>query len=153
MNNFQKNETIGRAKFEALLTRIGVTEYHFTEDEFNPVDCYFNYNHKCNIAEIKVRKQAYSTLFMEKKKLESMWQLIKEGKANNGYYVNFIGHKAYIFNLRDIRTYLKGQKAKGKRIFVSRLLPKTTSGDTEKVWKEITELPLDIAQCVTLKME
>lgn len=45
---------------------------------------------------------------MEKKKLESMWQLIKEGKANNGYYVNFIGHKAYIFNLRDIRTYLKG---------------------------------------------
>ena len=153
MNNFQENELKGRAKFAALLSKKGITDYHFTEEEFNPVDCYFNYNHQCNIAEIKVRNRCYPTLFMEKKKLASMINLIKSGEATKGYYVNFIGDKAYIFDLKDVCKYLREQKAEGKRIFVNRLLPKTTSGDTEKIWKEITELPLDIAQCVTLKTE
>jgi len=96
----------GRAKFKALLLKKGITEYHFTEDEFNPVDCYFKFDHKCYIAEIKVRKQAYSTLFMEKKKLCSMMQLIKDGKAIDGYYVNFIGDKVYMFGIRSIYHYL-----------------------------------------------
>lgn len=66
MNGFQKNELKGRVMFKALLKQYGLNEYSFTEDEYNPVDCYFKYNHQCYIAEIKVRKNAYSTLFMEK---------------------------------------------------------------------------------------
>lgn len=150
MNGFQKNELKGRAMLKAILKQYGLNEYSFTEDEYNPVDCYFNYNHQCYIAEIKVRKNAYSTLFMEKNKLCNMVQLIKDGKAVNGYYVNFIGNKAYLFAIKDICRYLKQQKAQGKRVFYSRLLPKTTSGNTEKMWKEITELPLSIATCLTL---
>lgn len=150
MNGFQKNEQIGRARLEALLKQCSITEYYFTEDEYNPVDCYFNYKHQCFIAEIKVRKMVYSTLFMEKNKLFNMIQLIKDGKATNGLYINFIGSKAYLFNIREVCKYLKQQKALGKRIFYSRLLPKTTSGNTEKIWKEITELPLSIATCLNL---
>lgn len=151
MNNFQKNESIGRAKFEALLIQQSITKYHFTEDEYNPVDCYFNQNHQCNIAEIKVRKQLYSTLFMEQNKFISMCKLIKSGAASKGYYVNFIGNVAYIFDLHDIYNYLKNQKSKGKRVFVKRQLPKTTSGDTKRVWKLVTELPLNLANRITLK--
>lgn len=62
----------------------------------------------------------------------------------------FIGNKAYLFAIKDICRYLKQQKAQGKRIFYSRLLPKTTSGNAEKIWKEITELPLSIATCLNL---
>lgn len=90
---------------------------------------------------------------MEKNKLDSMCKLIKEGKASSGYYVNFIGNKAYLFSIHKICAYLKKQKASGKTIYYNRLLPKTTSGNTEKVWKKIVELPLDLAVCVTLNTE
>lgn len=153
MNNFQKNEQKGRAKFETFLTSIGITEYHFTEDEFNPVDCYFNQKGNRYIAEIKVRNRCYSTLFMEKGKLASMLQLIKEGKASKGFYVNFIGDKVYMFSLDKIRNFIQQKKLNGEQPFISRLLPKTTSGSTEKVWKLVIELPLDLAFCKTLETE
>ena len=153
MNNFQENELKGRAKFAALLSKKGITDYHFTEEEFNPVDCYFNQKHKCYIAEIKVRSRCYSTLYMEQSKYKAMCNIIKSGKANKGMYVNFIGNKAYLFSLDKIDTYLKEQQDNGKPTFVSRLLPKTTSGDTEKVWKMVTELPIQLAKCVNLKTE
>ena len=44
---------------------------------------------------------------MEKKKLASMINLIKSGEATKGYYVNFIGDKAYIFDLKDVCKYLR----------------------------------------------
>ena len=143
MNDFQKNELIGRAKFKALLLQKGITDYHLTEGEFDAVDCYFNYNHRCYIAEIKVRKHLYSTLFMEKTKLKKMIEIISKGEAKDGYYVNFIGDKAYLFSIRRIYCYLKSLQTRPP--FVSRMLPKTTSGNTEMVWKEITELPLNLA--------
>lgn len=36
-------------------------------------------------------------------------------------------------------------------MFYKRLLPQTTSGNNNKVWKEITELPLSLATCLTFK--
>lgn len=145
MNEFLKNEKIGRDKFASLAYSLGVDEYQFTEDEFSYVDAYFNYNHLCYVAEIKVRRSAYSTLFMEKKKLANMIELIRQGQAYDGYYVNFVGDKVYLFSIRKICEYLKGLKAQGKRMFYKRLLPQTTSGNSEKVWKAITELPLSLA--------
>ena len=44
---------------------------------------------------------------MEKQKLVNMISLIKSGEATKGYYVNFMGDKAYIFGLKDIGKYLK----------------------------------------------
>lgn len=153
MNDFQKNELRGRAKFKALLSQKGISDYHFTEEEYAPVDCYFNYNHQCYIAEIKVRNQAYSTLYMEKQKLAKMIQIIKNGEANDGYYANFIGDKVYLFGIRRICQYIKALQERRKRVFFSRQLPQTTSGNTQRIWKEIIELPLQLATCITLNNE
>ena len=151
MNAFLRNEEIGRSKFESLLQQLGIETYHFTEETYAPIDAQFIYNQQCYIAEIKVRKMAYSTLFMEKIKLTNMIKIIKSGQAQNGYYVNFVGDKVYLFSISTICNYLKQQKAQGKSMFYKRLLPQTTSGNNNKVWKAITELPLSLATCLILK--
>lgn len=151
MNAFLRNEQIGRSKFESLLQQLGIETYHFTEETYAPIDAQFTYNEQCYIAEIKVRKMAYSTLFMEKTKLVNMIKIIKSGQAQNGYYVNFVGDKVYLFSISKVCDYLKEQKAYGNRMFYKRLLPQTTSGNSEKIWKAITELPLSLATCLTFK--
>lgn len=88
---------------------------------------------------------------MEKTKLVNMIKIIKSGQAQNGYYVNFVGDKVYLFSISKVCDYLKEQKAQGNRMFYKRLLPQTTSGNNEKVWKAITELPLSLATCLTFK--
>lgn len=40
-DNFTEMELLGRAKFEALLQQRGISNYYFTPDKYNPVDCYF----------------------------------------------------------------------------------------------------------------
>lgn len=61
MNAFLRNEQIGRSKFESLLQQLGIETYNFTEETYAPIDAQFTYNEQCYIAEIKVRKMAYST--------------------------------------------------------------------------------------------
>ena len=41
MDNFSKMELVGRDKFESLLLQKGITDYNFTTDKYDPVDCYF----------------------------------------------------------------------------------------------------------------
>ena len=79
---------------------------------------------------------------MEKQKLAKMIQIIKNGEAIDGYYANFIGDKVYLFGIRRICKYIKALQKRGKRVFFSRQLPQTTSGNTQRIWKEIIELPL-----------
>lgn len=42
MDEFTRNEIIGRVKFKSLLKQVGITNYYFTPEKYNPVDCYFN---------------------------------------------------------------------------------------------------------------
>ena len=69
-------------------------------------------------------------------------QIIKDGEAIDGYYVNFIGDKVFLFGIRRIYQYIKALQKRGKRVFFSRQLPQTTSGNTQRIWKEIIELSL-----------
>ena len=69
MDDFQKNELIGRAKFKALLDKWNITDYKFTEGKFYKVNCSFtNPSKKKWIVEIKERDESiyrFPTLFME----------------------------------------------------------------------------------------
>lgn len=40
-DKFTEMELLGRDKFESLLIQKGITNYYFTPDKYNPVDCYF----------------------------------------------------------------------------------------------------------------
>lgn len=40
-DKFSEMELLGRDKFESLLQQRGITNYYFTSDKYNPVDCYF----------------------------------------------------------------------------------------------------------------
>ena len=146
MDNFSYAENIGRTKFQALLDQKGITDYQFTPDQFNPVDCYFTQGVQW-VAEIKVRNREYPTLFMELSKLKSMIQIIKEGEAQNGLYVNFIGDKCFIFDIREI---CKNNKENHLKI-QQKWLPRTTAEDSDYVYKDVIELPIGWAQCLIYK--
>ena len=82
----------------------GVTDFKFTEGKFDKVDCFLNLKKRWEV-EIKVRADSaenYSTLFLEVSKLKAMIELIKQGQAEEGLYINFIGNKLYIFNIRAV---------------------------------------------------
>ena len=103
MDNFSKMELVGRDKFESLLLQKGITDYKFTTDKYDPVDCYLLGKGSTQwMAEIKVRDKLWDPLFMEALKFKEMKQIVKEGKAANGLYVNFIGDRCYIFTLSQI---------------------------------------------------
>lgn len=146
MNNFQKCEQIGRAKFKALLQQKGITQYTFTKDDYNPVDCYFTFEQQQHLAEIKVRSKLYDTIFMEDKKFYAMCNLIKQGKASEGWYVIFIDKDTYIFSLRDICKYLSSLQKQGIQPFHSGHFTRTTVGDQTTVTKQMCELPITLAK-------
>ena len=85
-DNFDRCENIGRQKFESLLQQKGITDYHFTEDKYCPVDCYFTSPTQDKwVVEIKVRDEGvdkYSTLFMELAKWKEMDAIIKSKQAD-----------------------------------------------------------------------
>lgn len=71
-----------------------------------------------------------------------MIDLIKQGKAEEGLYINFIRNKLYIFNLRAICTAL--QK---KQIYMgSRFCNITTAVASGQTDKRMIELPKKLAE-------
>ena len=140
MNEFQKAEMKGRAKFESLLQQKGITDYNFTTDQYDPVDCYFLGKGSTQwMAEIKVREKLWDPLFMEALKFKEMKQIVKDSKAADGMYVNFIGNKCYIFLLSQIT------KANG--CYVDNVLAnRYTAINADKVNKLMICLPIKLAQ-------
>lgn len=143
-DSFTKTELLGRGLFESFLKEKGFTDYKFTEGKFDKVDCFINANKRWEV-EIKVRAdsaESYSTLFLEATKLKAMIELIKNQEAEEGLYVNFIGNKAYIFNLRRICQAL--QK---KQVYISsRFCNRTTAVASDKTDKRMIELPKKLAE-------
>ena len=138
-DNFSRMELLGRDKFESLLQQKGITTYHFTPDKYNPVDCYFVGKGGSQwMAEIKVRDRLWNPLFMEALKYKEMKQIVVDGKAVNGLYVNFIDDRCYIFTLSQIT------KANG--CYVTNVLAnRYTAINADKVNKQMICLPTNIA--------
>ena len=142
-DNFTKTELLGRGLFESFLKDKGVTDFKFTEGKFDKVDCFLNLKKRWEV-EIKVRADSaenYSTLFLEAAKLKAMIQLIKEGQAEEGLYINFIRNKLYIFNIRAVCAALQR-----KQIYISsRHCNRTTAVASDMVDKRMIELPKKMA--------
>ena len=138
MDNFTKMELLGRDKFESLLIQMGITNYYFTPEKYNPVDCYFN-NSSQWMAEIKVRDKFWNPLFMEVQKYKAMKQIVKDGGAENGLYVNFIDNRCYIFILSQI---CQANGCYTKYIYANR---HTAISTEDKVDKLIICLPTKLA--------
>lgn len=143
-DNFTKTELLGRGLLESFLKEKGIVDFKFTEGKYDKVDCFINANKRWEV-EIKVRAdsaESYSTLFLEATKLKAMIELIKNQEAEEGLYVNFIGNKAYIFNLRRICQAL--QK---KQVYISsRFCNRTTAVASDKTDKRMIELPKKLAE-------
>ena len=143
-DGFTKSELKGRALFESFLRDKGITDFKFTEGRFDKVDCFINAKQKWEV-EIKVRAdsaESYSTLFLEYQKLLAMIDLIKDGTAEEGLYVNFIRSKVYIYNIRAI---CKGLRE--KKLYVSfRFCNRTTAEASDKTDKRMIELPKSLAE-------
>lgn len=102
-DKFTEMELLGRDKFESLLIQKGITNYYFTPDKYNTVDCYFEGKGSTQLmAEIKIRDRFWNPLYMEVKKFKAMKQIVNDGGAENGLYVNFIDNRCYIFILSQI---------------------------------------------------
>lgn len=146
MNEFTKAELEGRNKFAQLLQQWQVSKYKFTEHPMDRIDCVFRKKHHW-IAEIKVRNQEWDSLYMEVSKYKAMQQM----KLDQGMYVNFIGDKCYIFFLKEIEKFIrdcyKDKKQPTKWVWAN----KTTAIDSGKEWKEMIDLPISLALCLTLK--
>lgn len=139
MNKFLEAENIGRNNFKSWLEAIGVTDYEFSEDNYDPVDCNFTFKGYNIISEIKVRDikyKDYPTHLMELSKYKAMVKYMRNNNKDLGLYVNFFGDNwLYTYQLQ--------------RIDVSNIanmnLVKTTVADNGYKNKDIIEIPVDIA--------
>lgn len=143
-DNFTKNELLGRGLLKSFLQQKKITDYTFTEGKFDKVDGYLHLQKEWAV-EIKVRAdsaEAYDTLFLEVTKFKAMVELIKQDKVQEGLYINFIGNKLYIFNIRNICKALKQNKA-----YIScRYCNRTTAEESGKTDKRMIEIPKSIAE-------
>ena len=85
-------------------------------------------------------------LGLPKQKIYAMCNLIKQGKASEGWYVIFIDKDTYIFSLRDICKYLSSLQKQGIQPFHSGHFTRTTVGDQTTVTKQMCELPITLAK-------
>lgn len=143
-NNFTRSELLGRGLFESFLKQKNITNYKFTEGQFDKVDCFIQAQKKWAV-EIKVRDESadqYKELFFELQKLKAMCSIIKAGEAEEGLYINFIGSKLYVFNIRKIVEGLQKKQLRVKNHYCNR----TTAIASGKVDKSMIEVPKKLAE-------
>lgn len=135
------SEFKGRKLFEQILNQLGL-EGKQTTGQFDSIDYIVN----DTAVEIKVRYSDYDTLMMEMTKLKGMINSIKSRELKNGWYVNFIDNKCYIFDVKMICNAIKSGELKIQK----NLLPKTTVIGYEKTYKDVIYLPKSMAKVYTL---
>lgn len=140
MNKFQEAENKGREYFKEWLKQIGVEEYTFAPNDYDVVDCDFEFKGKRLTTEIKVRDSKYRnypTHIMELSKYNNVMQYITDNKMDNGIYANFFGEDwLYIYSIKKIdTTEIEMMGA-----------PRTTAGYQGWTSKEMINLPTNTAQ-------
>lgn len=122
MNNFQKNEILGREAFEQLLKeRNSNIELSFTEDCFSPYDAYFKqYSEKEKkmkhyFVELKIRNAIYDSYILERKKLINMRRAaVKDLNLNLEdcvfFYVNFTPVNTVLWNITKVDKFLAAEQ-------------------------------------------
>lgn len=139
MDKFLEAENIGRNNFKSWLEAIGVTDYEFTEDSYDPVDCNFTFKGYNITSEIKVRDikyKDYPTHFMELSKYKAMTKYLRDNNKDLGLYANFFGDCwLYTYQLQNIDIVNTSQIN----------LVATTVSDNGYKNKDIIEIPVDVA--------
>lgn len=140
MNKFQQAENKGREYFKSWLEAIGVEEYTFAPNEYDVVDCDFEFKDKRLTTEIKVRNpkyRTYETHIMELTKYNNMMKYIKDNNMDGGIYANFFGEDwLYVYNINKIDiTEIESIRA-----------PRTTAGYQGRINKDMINLPINTAQ-------
>lgn len=140
MNNFTKAENRGRDYFQSWLSDISATEIEFTADLYECVDCNFKYKDCSITAEIKVRDlryRHYQTHIMEVIKYNNVVKYKREHNKDLALFVNFFGENwLYVYQVNKIP--LDAVKMWD--------VPRTTAEDTGRIYKDMIEIPTEIAQ-------
>lgn len=102
-NEIKKLDKPGRDKTKRLIESLG---YEFKEptNEKLAYDCYFTYEGKLYLIEIKDRKpeyEKYDEFILEVDKYERLKKWKAKLNAAGIYYLNWFGNKCFIFNLED----------------------------------------------------
>lgn len=137
MNNFQKNEIIGRTKFEKVLQAGKIDNWEFSDDTYSTYDCKYWSGEKEYIVEIKVRNAehtTYDTWILEEAKYTSLMGLCSGNTS--ALYVNFFNDGYWcIWNLNNISDPITKRKS----------CKKTTAINTGYTNKTVIELTIESA--------
>lgn len=145
--SFRESEKFGRLIFSQLLMASGATNIEFTEDDFDNVDVYWEYDNTINVGELKYR-QGYSSTnrlmqeegcVLEKHKYDDLISRANREGKEPYYVMMFNDGVAYSFNLTNYEPKWVMEKDK---------YPKTTCGDKSKKDKVVTYVPLSFAKDV-----
>lgn len=153
MNQFTACEQRGRRIFKQFLNSRGIyntverKRYGFSKDKYCPIDGALYKGNNIEVFEIKYRFKLYDTIYMEYSKFKSMTEIVKSKKnVRNGYYINLIQGKMYIYKLSDITKYLKETPFAVKKVYC----PVTTAADNGRRDKLMIDLPISLAKVYEL---
>lgn len=103
-NSFKELDRPGREKFKAMCADYG-WEYGEPQNDRLAYDCWFRDKEgRLYIVEIKdrdVKYEQYRELVLEQDRYERIVKWYQRTGAYGAFYVNFIGEKAYIFDLGE----------------------------------------------------
>lgn len=106
-NQMKALDKPGRDKFKLLCSKLNLI---YEEPSFDKLayDCTIKYKGRTYLVELKdrnIKYNVYDTLYLEKYKYDCLKRWKKSLNAAGIFYVNWIGNKAYIFNLDDDKIF------------------------------------------------
>lgn len=141
INDFEKAENKGRAKFEKLCEQNwDICNLQFTTNTYDNVDAYFYYKGKKFAVEIKNRESYYDSWNVEVLKYEKMKEALENGEIEGGYFAVFYKDKAYLY---DFNTIEKCYTDFGVGNMWAK---KTTMGNSDYTTKKVITLPVSRAK-------
>lgn len=143
-NQYLINEKIGRNAFLDVMKEYNpdqVVTIEFAEDDYAVWDAKMRTEDRRSgkmtdvLIEIKVRNRAYSTMVLEKKKLDNLLQYAEDNDLENVkiLYVNICPENTYMFNVTTLDTRLTA---------VEGYYNKNTVRSNAKVVKKMYYIPL-----------
>jgi len=132
MNKFKQAALLEREKMETIFKRKGITSYNFTSiDSYDKHDGTFvNTRGETITFEVKVRNVnsgTYNTTIIEKSKFDYLLT-----QPNPHLFIFFQNGRYLVHKLSADKNY----------IFSTKFAPKTTSGNTDKIDKQMVEIPI-----------